>query len=272
MCPVLFKIGPVSIKSYGLFLVFAFIAGIILALWRGKKKGVRPEKIIDLALLILISSLVGSRFFYVVYHLDEFRGHLLDVINPFQSSGEIGIGGLSMMGGVVLSIVAGIIYLFLKKMPVWKVADLVSPSFALGLGFARIGCFLNGCCPGKITDSFLGVVFPPDSFAGYFFPETRLLPTQLFESLAGFVIFFLLIFLERFKTFEGFTFWLMLVFYSAWRFIIDFFRYYEDSMIFARWGDIRFSANQALSLLVFLISISMWLYFKSKKKKTQLKV
>ncbi|MFH0931646.1 MAG: prolipoprotein diacylglyceryl transferase family protein, partial [Candidatus Zixiibacteriota bacterium] len=94
-----------------------------------------------------------------------------------------------------------------------------------------------------------------------------LLPTQLFESLAGFVIFFLLIFLERYKTFEGFTFWLMLVFYSAWRFIIDFFRYYEDSMIFARWGDIRFSANQALCLLIFLISISMWLYFRSKKIK-----
>ncbi len=267
MCPVLFKIGPVSIKSYGLFLVFAFIAGIILALWRGKKKGVRPEKIIDLTLLVLISSLVGSRFFYVVYHLDEFQGHFWDVINPFQSSGEIGIGGLSMMGGVVLSIVAGIIYLFLKKMPVWKIADIVAPSFALGLGFARIGCFLNGCCPGKVTDSFLGVVFPPDSFAGYFFPGTRLLPTQLFESLAGFVIFSLLILSERFKTFEGFTFWLMLVFYSVWRFIIDFFRYYEQSMVVASFGSIRFSANQVLSLLIFIISISMWFYFRSKKIK-----
>lgn len=129
----------------------------------------KPEKIIDLTLLVLISSLAGSRFFYVVYHLEEFQGHFWDVINPFQSSGEIGIGGLSMMGGVVLSVVAGVIYLFLKKMPVWKIADIVAPSFALGLGFARIGCFLNGCCPGKVTDSFLGVVFPPDSFAGYFF-------------------------------------------------------------------------------------------------------
>ncbi|MCJ7497615.1 MAG: prolipoprotein diacylglyceryl transferase, partial [candidate division Zixibacteria bacterium] len=153
MCPVLFKIGPVSIKSYGLFLVFAFITGIILALWRSKKEGVKPEKIIDLTLLVLISSLLGSRLFYVVYHLDEFQGHFWDVINPFQSSGEIGIGGLSMMGGVVLSVVAGAVYLFLKKMPVWKIADIVSPSFASGLGFARIGCFLNGCCPGKITDS-----------------------------------------------------------------------------------------------------------------------
>jgi len=265
MCRILFKIGPFAIKSYGVMLVLAFVAGTLLALSRGKKGGLRPEKILDLTLLVLISSLVGSRFFYVIFHLEEFKGHYLDVINPFQSSGEIGIGGLSMMGGVVLSIVAGLVYLFYKKLPLWKVADIVSPSFALGLGIARIGCFLNGCCPGKPTSSFLGVVFPPDSFAGYFFQNVKLLPTQIFESLAGFGIFFLLIFLERFKTFEGYTFWLMLSFYSAWRFIVDFFRYYEESMVFARIGNIEFSMNQVLSFLILLISLSMWFYFKSKR-------
>jgi phosphatidylglycerol:prolipoprotein diacylglycerol transferase len=265
MCRILFKIGPFAIKSYGFMLVLAFVVGTVLALRRGKKGGIRPEKILDLTLLVLICSLIGSRFFYVIFHLDEFRGHFLDVINPFQSSGEIGIGGLSMMGGVVLAVVAGLGYLFYKKLPLWKVADTVAPSFALGLGLARIGCFLNGCCPGKPTDSFLGVVFPPDSFAGYFFQNTKLLPTQIFESLAGFIIFSLLIFLEKFKTFEGYTFWLMLAFYSAWRFMIDFFRYYEESMVFAHVGSIEFSMNQAISLLILLVSISMWFYFKSKK-------
>jgi len=250
-------------------LVLAFVAGTLLALGRGKKAGIKPEKILDLTLLILISSLIGSRFFYVIFHLDEFRGHFLDVINPFQSSGEIGIGGLSMMGGVLLAIVAGLGYLYYKKLPLWKVADIVSPSFAIGLGIARIGCFLNGCCPGKPTTSFLGVVFPPDSFAGYFFQNTKLLPTQIFESLAGFILFFLLIFLERFKSFEGYTFWIMLSFYSAWRFIIDFFRYYEESMVFARIGYINFSMNQVVSLLILLVSISMWFYFKSRKESSK---
>ncbi len=268
MCPVLFRLGPLSVKSYGLMLVIAFIAGIVLAIRRAKKAGIKPERIIDLALVVLVSSLVGSRFFYVVYHLDEFKGHFADVINPFQSSGEIGIGGLSMMGGVVLSVVLGIIYLLFTRVPLWKMADSVAPSFPLGLAFARIGCFLNGCCPGKVTDSFFGVTFPPDSYAGYFFPGAKLLPTQLFSSLAGLVIFFLLILLERFKTFEGFTFWLMLAFYSAWRFVIDFFRYYEESMIFARLGNISFSQNQVLSLLIFLVSIAMWLYLRAKNKRS----
>ncbi len=265
MCRVLFKIGPVALKSYGVLLVLAFVIGTLVALGRAKRAGIKPEKILDLTLLILISSLVGSRFFYVIFHLDEFRGHFLDVINPFQSSGEIGIGGLSMMGGVVLAVAAGLVYLVYKKMPLWKIADIMSPSFVLGLGIARIGCFLNGCCPGRPTGSSLGVIFPQDSFAGYFFPNAKLLPTQLFESIAGFVMFLLLILLERFKKFEGFTFWLMLAFYSAWRFIIDFFRYYEESMIFARIGKVQLSMNQALSLLIFIVSVSMWLYFRSRK-------
>jgi phosphatidylglycerol:prolipoprotein diacylglycerol transferase len=266
MCPILFKLGPLSVKSYGVMLVVAFIAGIVLALKRAKNAGIKPEKIIDLALIVLISSLVGSRFFYVVYHLDEFQGHFWDTVNPFQSSGEIGIGGLSMMDGVVLSVVVGIAYLIFMRMPIWKVADSVAPSFPLGLAFARIGCFLNGCCPGKVTDSFLGVTFPADSFAGYFFPGVKLLPTQLFSSVAGFLIFLLLLFLERYKTFEGFTFWLMLIFYSAWRFTVDFFRYYEESMVFVRFGNIEISQNQILSLLIFLISISIWLYLRAKNK------
>lgn len=266
MCPVLFRIGPLSVKSYGLLLVIAFMAGIFLALRRTRKAGIRPERVIDLALIVLISSLVGSRFFYVIYHLEEFQGHFGDVVNPFQSSGEIGIGGLSMMGGVVLSVLAGLAYLFYKRMPIWKVADSVAPSFPLGLAFARIGCFLNGCCPGKATDSFWGITFPPDSYAGYFFPGVKLLPTQLFSSLAGFIIFLLLLYLERYKTFEGFTFWLMLVFYSAWRLIVDFFRYYEESMIFFRFGNIEISQNQILSLSIFLISIYVWLYLRAKNK------
>jgi phosphatidylglycerol:prolipoprotein diacylglycerol transferase len=137
------------------------------------------------------------------------------------------------------------------------------------LAIARIGCFLNGCCPGKPTDGFLGVKFPPDSFAGYFFPGVKLLPTQLFESMAGLMIFLLLIFLERLKSFQGHVFWLMLIFYSAWRFIIDFFRYYEESMIFARLGNVALSQNQVLSLLIFLISIAMWLYLSAKNKRSE---
>jgi phosphatidylglycerol:prolipoprotein diacylglycerol transferase len=221
----------------------------------------------DLSLIILITAILGSRFFYVIRHLEEFEGHLWDMINPIQSSGEIGIGGLSMFGGLVLAILCSIIYLRLKKLNVQRIADIVAPSIMLGLGVARIGCFLNGCCFGEPTQSCLGVIFPPDSPAGYFYPGTRIFPIQLVASFEGFLIFGILIFIEKFKKFDGFTFWSMLALYSVGRFTIDFFRYYEKSMVFTQIGGISFSLNQALTTLTFLISIFMWNHLRLKAKR-----
>jgi phosphatidylglycerol:prolipoprotein diacylglycerol transferase len=269
MFPEIFKLGPFTLKSYGLFLTLGFASGIILAFFRAKKAGFKFDLILDLAILILFSSIIGSRFFYVIYHLNEFSGHWTDVFNPFQSSGEIGIYGLSMMGGVVLAIVSGIVFLIFKKVSVLKIADLFSPSFMLGLGFARIGCFLNGCCFGKPTNSFLGVVFPEDCFAGYIYPHTPIYPTQLFSALKGFLIFGLILWLEKYKKFDGFTFGLMLIFFPLGRFIIDFFRYYEESMIFAKIGGISFSVNQALSVLIFLIGFILWNFWRIRGKKKE---
>jgi phosphatidylglycerol:prolipoprotein diacylglycerol transferase len=267
MHPVLFQIGPLAVRSYGFLLVLAFITGIWFSAKRAKKQGSNIDWIIDLSLVILVTAVVGSRFFYVIRHLEEFEGHRWDMVNPFQSSGEIGIGGLSMFGGLVLAIVCSIIFLRLRRLNVQKTADIVAPSVMLGLGVARIGCYLNGCCLGLPTQSSLGVIFPPDSPAGYFYPDTPMFPIQLVASLMGFLIFGLLLMIEKFKKFDGFTFWLMLALYSVGRFIIDFFRYYEESMIFARIGDVGFSLNQALTALIFIFSIFMWNHLRLKAKR-----
>jgi phosphatidylglycerol:prolipoprotein diacylglycerol transferase len=270
MHPVLIKIGPLAIRTYGFLLALAFVSGIWFSARRAKKSGLGIDWIPDLSLIILISAIIGSRFFYVIYHLDEFQGRILDMINPIQSTGEIGIGGLSMFGGLVLAIVCGIVYVHIKKLNVWRIADMVAPSIMLGLGIARIGCFLNGCCFGLPSESCLAVVFPYNSPAGYIYPDTSIFPIQLVASLGGFLIFGLLLLLERFKSFDGFTFWLMLMLYSTARFAIDFFRYYEESMIFARIGSADITVNQALIVLIFLFSVFMWIYRRNKAKRKKL--
>jgi phosphatidylglycerol:prolipoprotein diacylglycerol transferase len=268
MHPVLIKIGPLAIRTYGFLLALAFVSGIWFSARRAKKSGLGIDWIPDLSLIILISAIVGSRFFYVIYHLEEFQGRILDMINPIQSTGEIGIGGLSMFGGLVLAIICGIVYVHIKKLNVWRIADMVAPSIMLGLGIARIGCFLNGCCFGLPSESCLAVVFPYNSPAGYMYPDTSIFPIQLVASLGGFLIFGLLLLLEKFKSFDGFTFWLMLMLYSMARFTIDFFRYYEESMIFARIGSADITVNQALIVLIFLFSVFMWIYRRNKAKRT----
>ena len=265
MHSVVFKIGPVVVRSYGLLLAVSFGLGLWLALLRAKKWRVKPDLVLDLFLIILVSSVFGSRFFYVIFHLEEFVGHPWDMINPVQSSGELGIAGLSMVGGVVLAVGLGILYLFVKKENVWRVADVISPSFMLGLGVTRIGCFLNGCCFGKPTHSCVGVVFPYDSAAGYFNPDTPIYPTQLFHSGAGFLILFILLWAERHKKFDGYTFWIMLVLFSLQRIIIDFFRYYEPEMVFLNVRGMNISINQAVLVLVVVFSILVWNYLRKKQ-------
>ena len=266
MHPVLIELGPAAIRTYGFLLALAFISGIWYSARRAKRLDLGVEWLPDLSLIILISAIVGSRFFYVIYHLEEFEGRILDMINPIQSTGEIGIGGLSMFGGLVLAIVCGIVYVRLKKLNLWKIADVLAPSIMLGLGIARIGCFLNGCCFGLPSQSCFALTFPPDSPAGYMFPGTPVFPIQLVASLYGFLILGILLALEKHKRFDGFTFWLMLVLYSAARFTVDFFRYYEESMIFARIGRAEITVNQALIVLIFITSLFLLFYLGHRSK------
>lgn len=268
MHPELFRIGPFVAKSYGALLALSFILGVIWSIRRAKKGGLDPKYILDLAIVIFLSSIVGARFFYVIFHLEEFKGHWLDIVSPIQSTGDLGIGGLTMLGGVVLAILSGILYLKLKRQNVWQVADIMAPAFPLGIFLTRIGCFLNGCCFGKpVPDQFGGVIFPGDCPAGYTYPGIPIHPTQLFSSFKGLAVLILILWLERYKKFHGYTFWLMLGLFGLGRFIIDFYRYYEPSMVLARIGGIEFSVNQGVSLLIILISIAM-AYVLSRKTLT----
>lgn len=257
MYPDLFSIGPVHIKSYGLALAISFFLGVWLAVKRAEKSGQRSQDMIDLSFIIIIAAIIGSRLFYVAYHTEEFAGHWLDAINPFQSSGSIGIAGLSMMGGVVLAIIGSMIYFIVKRMSPWPLLDSMAPSFFLGLGISRLGCFLNGCCYGIQSDAWCSVTFPFHNHSVY--------PTQIFSSIAGFIMLVLLLLIERKKkSFDGFTFWIALMMYSIWRFSIDFIRFYEESMVIFKIGDIHITRNQFLTVCLFVIALLWFLYLKKR--------
>ncbi|UCE67046.1 MAG: prolipoprotein diacylglyceryl transferase [Candidatus Zixiibacteriota bacterium] len=260
-------IGIEFVRSYGIMLALGFFIGILWARKRAVKAGIASEHVIDLSFIVLIASIIGSRFFYVIYHLDEFSDNLLDIVNPFQG-GTVGIAGLSMMGGIILALVSAMIFLAVKKIDPWPLFDAMMPMFALGLGITRLGCFLNGCCYGLPAHDHFGMVFPPESPAGYHYPGIPLIPAQLYSSIAGIVILAIILVSEKYKRFDGHSFWLTIGLYSIWRFIIDFFRYYEDSMISVTMGDQAFSKNQLLSALFFLISFAAYLifFFRHKKK------
>ena len=265
MHSILFKIGRFELHSYGVLLALAFLTGIYIGIKRGEKEGIDPNIIMNISMLIMISSLIGSRILYVIFHLSEFRGRYLDIINPFQSDGNIGIAGLTMLGGIIAAIITVFFYVMIKKIPFLKIADILSPSVAVGTGITRIGCFFNGCCYGEPTSMPWGMIFPPESPAGYHFYNVHIHPAQLYASLGGFVIFIILLSLVKYKRFDGFIFFCFLILYAIDRFIIDFFRYYEEAMVFFTIGNINISVNQGICIFLFVTGIILIMIYYRKK-------
>ena len=247
MHPVIFSLGPITIHSYGLLLAFSFVAAVVFARKRAERLGVEPDRMIDLGFYIAAISITGSRGLYVLLNRDEFAGRWLDAINIFK-----GLGGLIFFGGFILAFIFTIYYVRKHSMNIWRVGDIIAPTIAVGLGITRIGCFLNGCCFGLPTASPLGVVFPPGSPAGAIYFAQHVHPTQLYSSLNGFFMAVVLLLAEkRFRTFDGFTFWLFAVMYGIFRFGIEMIRHQEKWLLVP--GGL--SISQVVSLVIVITGI-----------------
>jgi len=275
MHPDIISLGPFTIRSYGLFLAIGFLFGIWLASYRAKKAGENPDNVYNLSVWIVVSSLLGARLYYILTHYEEFRSpegtplfsrffiEFKNMFWPIGSDGQVGISGLVLYGGLIAATIVTIIYIKKHGLNIPKYLDILGPSLGIGEFFTRIGCFFNGCCFGKPTESIFGVVFPDCSSAGYYFPMTPLHPAQLYNSLSGLIIAGLLLYLERYKRFNGYTALLYFIFYATGRFILDYFRYYETKLTF--WG---LSHNQLISLAIFTVAVYLFIHLNIKYRKT----
>ncbi len=130
--PIILDLGRFKLHSYGLMIFLAFVLGTWLAAVRARRDGIDVGVVVDLVVWILISSLVGARVTYFLFHLDEFRGppdgsgpiRWLDIVNPIQSDGTIGIAGLVFLGGVVFAVPVTWLYLRRKGFSFHRMAKL----------------------------------------------------------------------------------------------------------------------------------------------------
>lgn len=226
MHPVLFKIGPYQVYSYGAMLALAFLVCSFLAKRRAPSSGLDGDKVLDLTVLLIISGLVGGRALFVLLDLGYFKSRPLDIFKLWE-------GGLAWYGGLILALISGAVFLRMNKMPLLKTADLMMPYVALGQAIGRIGCFLNGCCYGK----------------------TPALPTQLFESAAMFIVYLIL---RRRVPSNGRTLFLYLMLYSAFRFFIEFLR--GDDML----AVMGLTFSQFISAIIFTAAVISWKIIPSK--------
>lgn len=147
-------------------------------------------------------------------------GHLASVAGNWEHSSIFRFDGMSFCGVVGGASVGGVLYCSVFKLPVFMIADVFSPSLAIGDALCRIGCFLEGCCYGSFTTMPWAVRFPNDhSTAGM-----PVHPTQLYESFINVGIYVTLLLLFSRRQFEGQIFTLYLTLYGTTRFVIEYFR------------------------------------------------
>ena len=226
MHPILCKIGPFAIYSYGTMLAVAFVISVLLISLKAREQGLEKENIISLSFYVIIPAIIGARLLYVLLNLKEFFAVPYEIL-------MIHHGGLVFYGGLLGGLLGGLFYIKKKKLPAAQILDISAPYLVLGQAIARIGCLLNGCCYGKPISSGMGLFFAPDSVAG---SQEILYPTQFYSSVANLGIFLVLLKWSNFKNLspratepwyapvsgEIFAGYLML--YSLKRFLIEFLR------------------------------------------------
>lgn len=166
MWPTVFEIPwlNIPIRGYGLMLMIGFLGGTWWAARRAMRVKADPDVVINLGFIALIASVIGARLFYVVHYWDShFAGRGLRAVV------DITAGGMEFYGGFLGALVGVAVYLAVKKAPVRLYLDIIAPSVMFGMGMARIGCFLNGCCWGAVCSPEIpwSVQFPYASPAAY---------------------------------------------------------------------------------------------------------
>ena len=255
----LFSVGSFTVHGYGLMIAVGVLAAVLLATYRAKKRGMSDDIVYGIGVTVLLAGFLGAKLLYCLLDIGTFLKNPLSMLSG---------SGFVVYGGIVAGALAAIIYCRVKKVRFLPYLDLVAPSVAIAQGFGRIGCFLAGCCYGRETTAWFGVVFPENSIAPGGIP---LIPTQLFSSAGDFVIASLLLFYAQKKRPDGKVGGLYLILYSVGRFLIEFLRNdYRGSIGVLSTSQFIAILTLALGAILFLRSkLPVWGKYREQQAKEE---
>ncbi len=191
-------------------LALGTLAGLWLVYRRARRTGLIAGKVVVGTALVVAVGLVGSRLGVVVLDVRYYLAHRQEILTLY---------GTGFQGGLVASIGAAIVVARWLRISAWQYLDLLAPGILLGQAIGRIGCLLNGCCCGRVTDSFLAL-YLPDAQGNW----ALRYPTQAMHALANLSILAALLKLERRSPFRGYIWLLFVILYSVQRWLIDLLR------------------------------------------------
>jgi len=254
--PTVFKFGFLELTGFGLAVLMAFVIAQIVCqreFWR-RGHDAEAEAMPDIVLAALIGTLLGAKTYYVILTGDP---------AAFFSR-----GGFVFWGGFIGSVALCYATIKYKKLSFLKIADVAGIGIAAGYSVGRTGCWAVGDDYGRPFNGFFATQFPegaPPSTAavmsqqfGVQFPAgtnpsdvIAVYPTQLYETIMGFVMFAILWRFRKHAHLPGWLFGMYCVLAGIERFIVEFFRAKDDRMVMG------FSTAQIIGLAILAIGIAM---------------
>ena len=256
--PILFELGPLTLRWYGFLIASAVLIGITLSKWLAKFRQIDPEIISDLAIWLVIAAIPCARIYYVILQWHVYRQYPEDIVAIWK-------GGIAIHGAMIGGILSTLIFATLNKISVWQLTDLVVPSVALGQSIGRWGNFFNSEAFGIPTSLpwklYIPLMNRPTEYISYEYFH----PTFLYESIWDFLVFIILLNLFFFGLrypnyfYTGTLSLVYLIIYSFGRILIEAIR--TDSLILG-----PFRAAQVISLIMIMSGIFglVWLYLLNK--------
>ncbi|TAK42775.1 MAG: prolipoprotein diacylglyceryl transferase [Betaproteobacteria bacterium] len=249
--PVVFSLGPLAVRWYGLMYLAGFAAGWWLGLKRIQARDRAGGSLLsraqfdDLLFAAILGVILGGRLGYVLFYKPAYYGsHPLEILAIWQ-------GGMSFHGGFLGVLMAMAFFARRQRLRWLDVMDFLAPLVPLGIAAGRLGNFINGELWGRVTDLPWGMVFRG---AG---PQPRH-PSQLYQfALEGLALFALLWWLSAKPRPRGQISALFLVGYGAFRFLAEFAREPDD---FLGLLALDLSMGQWLSLPMIVAGIALFVW------------
>ena len=276
--------------GYGFMLFLGMASALWLATWRAEREGVPGDLIWDMAFCLFVAGIAGGRLFYLVQKRDEVFSDVNSLRQFLYAAGNLSQGGLVLYGALLAGAASFFAYCHVRRIAPRGLLDIITPSIFVGIGFGRIGCFLNGCCYGDECELPWAVQFPRDSATfdalmykglvatgapsqppidlgrlyeqGVCLPVSpvawtpRLHPTQLYSALDGFLIAALTFWYFRHRRRNGECFAVALMIYPVTRFVIEILRNDEGGQL-----GTALTISQCVSIGLFVVNLAFmgWL-------------
>ncbi len=255
MYPELFHIGSFTIYSYGFFIMMGTLLAYFYAAHQAKKINIQSEKIAEMVVYIFIASFIGGKVFL---WFSDWNYYMKNPSKMIELSGS----GFVFYGSFIFSIFTLLLFFKRNKINRSAMFDIIAVGGTFVHGLGKIGCFLAGCCNGKICSASMGVIYTnPLSKAQPL--NTPVYPVQLYDAAIIFSCTVLLLFLKNKNMFQGKLILVYAIWYSVGRFFTEFLRG-DDDRGFLFNG--LLSQSQFVSIIIILVSVLFLFNTKTKKQ------